>query len=298
MDGEGEASQGAERVHGRPLEGRGRIAGLLRRRPVQAGIVGAGLLVAAVVLLVVSGPPGPNARSAEVPEFAAIDDVREKKAAFFEFLAPMIADRNAWVLEQRALLERVRADLVAGDEPARRAQRRVEVLAERYRVPLDDGIDVGAIDDLLLHCDVVPPSLALAQAASESAWGTSRFAREGNNYFGEWCFSEGCGMVPARRGAGKAHEVETFDAVEDAVASYFRNLNRVDAYEKLRAVRAAAREAGAPITGSVLAAGLERYSERGAVYIEEIRELISYNRLGRYDRTQLATAPALPSPSG
>jgi Bax protein len=139
---------------------------------------------------------------------------------------------------------------------------------------------------------VVPPSLALAQAASESGWGTSRFAREGNNYFGEWCFSEGCGLIPGRRGAEQTHEVEVFPTVEAAVDSYFRNLNRVAVYEPLRETRARARAAGRPITGEALAAGLERYSERGTVYIEEVRSIISYNDLERYDASQLAGTPA------
>jgi Bax protein len=250
--------------------------GTLSRRPLIAGAV-------AVVVLVAGGlwwaqqPPGPSARSGPVPDFAAIEDVKEKKAAF---------------LEQRSFLQGLRDRLDAGGTPSGDDARRVETLAERYRVDTADGIDVALVDRLLRHCDVVPPSLALAQAASESGWGTSRFAREGNNYFGEWCFSEGCGLVPGRRGPDQTHEVEVFPTVEAAVDSYFRNLNRVEVYGPLREIRARARAAGRPITGEALAAGLERYSERGTVYIEEVRSIISFNRLGAYDAEQFAGTPA------
>lgn len=237
-------------------------------------------------------PPGPTARSGPVPDFAMIEDVKAKKAAFFGFLEPMVDDRNAWVMEQRTFLTELREDVAAGKAPSGSRKSRVESLAERYRVSLDGDLDVATIDELLRHCDVVPPSLALAQAASESGWGTSRFAREGNNYFGEWCFSEGCGIVPGRRGSGQTHEVEVFPTVEAAVDSYFRNLNRVEVYAPLRAIRAEARAAGRPITGAALAAGLERYSERGTVYIEEVRSIISFNELERFDSGLLAGGAA------
>ncbi|MEE4302147.1 MAG: glucosaminidase domain-containing protein [Pseudomonadales bacterium] len=257
------------------------------RRPRVAGIVAALVVVVAGLAWFIAQPPGPYARSGPVPDFASMEDVKEKKAAFFEFLAPMIAEQNRWVLEQRATLREARSALAEGGSLPGSLERRVRKLAERYLVDLENGVDVAVVDRLLVHCDVVPPSLALAQAAAESGWGASRFARLGNNYFGEWCFSEDCGMVPGNRGAGRTHEVETFDAVEDAVDSYFRNLNRVDVYERLRELRASARRAGAPITGRALATGLGRYSERGDVYIEEIRELIRFNGLARYDETQL-----------
>lgn len=258
---------------------------------------GVGVIVVAVAIFLASGPPGPKARSGPVPEFAAIEDVPTMKATFLEFLAPMIDDRNAWVLEQRSFLRGLRDEIAAGAEPSRSDASRVAELAERYRVSIEDGIDVATLDVLLRHCDVVPTSLALAQAASESGWGRSRFARDGNNYFGEWCFSEGCGIVPGNRGAGQSHEVEAFATVEDAVDSYFQNLNRVDVYAPLRAIRAEARMAGRPITSTSLAGGLERYSERGDVYIEEVRELIRFNKLTRFDGTALAGDPAT-TPSG
>jgi Bax protein len=134
---------------------------------------------------------------------------------------------------------------------------------------------------LLQRVDVVPVSLVLAQAAKESAWGRSRFAREGNNLFGEWCFTAGCGMVPRRRESGKTHEVETFPSVRAAVASYIHNLNSHPSYRMLRSIRASLREAGKPLNGLALARGLEAYSAQGSDYVASVRDIIRKNRLGR-----------------
>ena len=77
--------------------------------------------------------------------------------------------------------------------------------------------DQDIINELILRVDVIPVSLALAQAANESAWGTSRFALEGNNVFGQWCYKKGCGIVPAERRSGATHEVKSFTSVERSV---------------------------------------------------------------------------------
>jgi len=130
---------------------------------------------------------------------------------------------------------------------------------------------------LLARVDVIPPKLALIQAAKESGWGTSRFARSANNLFGEWCFSEGCGVVPASRSEGRRHEVESFDSVQDAIASYVRNLNSHPSYAPLRERRAALRAAGEAPTALALADGLGRYSERGEAYVQEVKSMIRHN---------------------
>lgn len=253
---------------------------LRQRRRLALGAAALAVLAVTTAILLRPSAPGPVAESADVPDFSAMTDVKARKHAFFEFLAPMVEDHNEWVREQRAALASMRAELDADRTLARDEADRVAGLARRYRVSLPPtGIDVATIDELLRHCDGIPPPLALAQAASESAWGTSRFARQGNNYFGEWCFEAGCGLVPSSRGAGKTHEVEVFATVEDSVDSYFRNLNRVDAYRSLRKIRADARAAEAPIEATALAAGLERYSELGHEYVEDIRSIISFNRL-------------------
>lgn len=138
-------------------------------------------------------------------------------------------------------------------------------------------------NELLKRINTVPSSLALAQSANESAWGTSRFAQEGNNYFGQWCFQPGCGLVPKSRTAGKTHEVEKFSSAADSVKAYIDNLNRNSAYEKLRSLRAQRAEKNGSFSGTELAPGLLKYSERGKEYVLEIQSMIRINKLEQYD---------------
>ena len=139
--------------------------------------------------------------------------------------------------------------------------------------------DQDIINELILRVDVIPVSLALAQAANESAWGTSRFALEGNNVFGQWCYKKGCGIVPAERRSGATHEVKSFTSVEQSVQAYILNINSHPSYRYLREVRAVMRERQGKLDPMGLAYGLDRYSERGNNYVDEVRNLIIQNNL-------------------
>jgi len=165
----------------------------------------------------------------------------------------------------------------------------VNAIAERYSVEIPDGLNSEVFTQLLLRVDVVPSSLILAQAANESAWGTSRFAREGLNLFGIWCYTPGCGLTPKRRNANAKHEVRSFDSLEDGIAFYIHNLNTGRAYSKLRKLRAASRAEPVKPTGLHVAPGLIKYSERGQAYVDEIRQMIRQNHLSNYliDRAEL-----------
>ena len=137
---------------------------------------------------------------------------------------------------------------------------------------------------LLKRMDVIPPSLAMAQAANESAWGTSRFAREGNNLFGQWCFRRNCGIAPAQRVEGATHEVRVFKKPYNSVVAYVHNLNTHRRYARLRNLRLAVRESGQPLNGLHLVEGLLGYSQEGPKYVEWIRQIITTNDLTVADR--------------
>tara|TARA_R110001583_G_scaffold177418_2_gene332578 strand:- start:81144 stop:81683 length:540 start_codon:yes stop_codon:yes gene_type:complete len=154
----------------------------------------------------------------------------------------------------------------------------VKNLAKIYKVRIDTLDDQMACTTLKQRVDIVPVPLALAQPASESGWGTSRFAQQGNNLFGQWCFIEGCGLVPARRSKGTTHEVASFNSVEESIAYYILNLNTLMAYQPLRTIRREHREEGKDLTAAALAAGLINYSERGEDYVEDIKTLIRINK--------------------
>jgi Bax protein len=218
-----------------------------------------------------------------IPDFAAIDDIEERKATFFNYLTPYIVALNDEMLELREQVELMSARAVAGSLTE---EDRVEIrrLVEIYEVPDDNSFsDYYHLQMLLERIDVIPISLVLAQAANESAWGTSRFTKEGLNFFGEWCYDDGCGIVPERRRMGATHEVQAFASVEASVRSYFMNLNTFPAYDEFRELRESLRHSGLVIDGITLSAGLDSYSERGEHYIEELQSIIYYNDLHELD---------------
>lgn len=237
-------------------------------------------LVAAVALVCLTLAVGfafaPGSR--QLPEFDAMEDTSARKQAFFEFLAPLVEKENARVLLQRQRLlehaERIRSGKRIGWLDRRWLGR----LAEEYEALWLPDDPQTALAMLERRVDAVPISLALVQAATESGWGRSRFAVEGNNLFGHWCYRRGCGLVPERRNSGAAHEVAAFDSITQSVARYLHNLNTHIAYAPLRAIRARLRSAGEPLTAMALADGLVLYSERREDYVDEIKTVIRINR--------------------
>ncbi|HKI61165.1 MAG TPA: glucosaminidase domain-containing protein [Mariprofundaceae bacterium] len=212
-----------------------------------------------------------------VPDFSSIKDSVAKKKAFFDFLRPIIRSENAKVAKKRERMLAISGMLDNGDTVSQKDQTWLLRLARSYRIDMKSLDDDASWESLKRRVDTVPFRLALAQAANESSWGTSRFAREGRNFFGEWCFTEGCGMVPGKRRKGLTHEVAIFDSVNDSVASYLRSLNRIDMYKPLRITRLEIRSRGSNPSAHDLAAGLSGYSERGDAYIDDIRKMIRQN---------------------
>lgn len=223
-------------------------------------------------------PSLPRWAEVKLPDFSRYQDVSEKKNAFFSFLYPRIVLANSRILIERQYLETLnRKETLSESETTWLARQ-----AERLRVDEDTGSD-EMFRRLRSRLDVIPPSLVMAQAANESAWGTSRFARRGNNLFGQWCFSKGCGVVPKGREEGKSHEVAAFSSPYRSITGYIQNLNRHPSYQMVRDLRRNAREDGRFASGTALAAGLISYSERGKEYISELRSMISFNKLADYD---------------
>ncbi|MDF1577289.1 MAG: glucosaminidase domain-containing protein [Desulfobulbales bacterium] len=138
--------------------------------------------------------------------------------------------------------------------------------------------------ELVRRVDLLPLSMILAQAAIESSWGTSRFARKGNNLFGVWTWGEK-GIIPELREEGKKHKVAAYDTILESVRAYILNLNRLAAYRELRLLR---RFTMNPLK---LADGLLFYSQRRDSYVWEIKNLIKFNNLIQYDQCFLAGRP-------
>ncbi|WOD06515.1 glucosaminidase domain-containing protein [Marinomonas sp. GJ51-6] len=219
----------------------------------------------------------------QAPDFLNIANIKARKEAFFNYLAPFAHEKNRLNLADR---KRITALINTSKKMSAEDKEWVSALRKFHKLKQREEHSKTDLKDLLHRVDIIPVSLVLAQAANESAWGTSRFATEGNNFFGQWCFRKGCGLVPASRNDGADHEVRKFHDARESVFAYIDNLNSNAAYKELRAARATLRQKGKAITGLVLVHGLEHYSERGDAYVEEIEGLISYNKLWRFNKSQ------------
>lgn len=210
------------------------------------------------------------------------DKLSDKKRRFISMLYPHVLDINNQILKDRKRLVDLKASSFATKQISATDQQWLNQILSAYRFT-DFKIDNSKQwTDLLKRVDIVPASLVLAQAASESAWGTSRFAKEGNNFFGQWCFTDNCGIIPLKREPNKKHQVQKFASIYGSIKAYFDNLNTHKAYRSFRAIRAKLAEEGTSLAGAKLAPGLHQYSSRGQAYVEEIQHLIKSNQLEKY----------------
>ena len=211
-----------------------------------------------------------------------------RKTKFLELLLPLVIQANEEILAERARLLGIRAHLEAGGSVTLDERYWLVRLAERY------GGDAEALDDLLARVDVIPPSLALAQAAVESGWGSSAYALADNAPFGQYTGGAGDGQGPnAARNAPLLH-IRSFPELLDAVRAYARNLDSHPAYRNFRALRARERQAGQALDGDKLAATLSRYSSRGSSYVRDLRRVMRANALKQFDAARFADrAPTL-----
>ena len=207
-----------------------------------------------------------------LPDFSAIRDVKKKKTEFFGYLKPLVEQVNEEVSANRAFIKSLDALPTEGEELAR-----LNKLLKRYDIEVEgDFVEMKKV--LLRRVDTLPVALVLMQAANESAWGTSRFALQANNLFGQWCFSPGCGVVPKGRPQGETYEVRKFDHPIDSIRSYFNNLNTGHAYKDLRVIRQELRNEGVQPSATELAEGLTKYSIRREEYVVEIQNMIRVNK--------------------
>lgn len=220
----------------------------------------------------------PLSDESHLPDFSAIKDVKQKKQAFFDYLRPAVQAQNAIIAKERDFLESVYHNLQAEHVLTEAEKYRVMQLAEKYELTIPE-VNEQTLRQLLTRVDLVPENMVLIQAANETGWGSSRFAQEGLNFFGQWCFKSGCGLVPLSRNDGMHHEVAKFDSVDDSVASYLRNLNSNNAYRLFRQLRAKAREQGHLPSAEELIPGLKHYSERKGDYVTELLQMLKHNQV-------------------
>lgn len=215
-----------------------------------------------------------STRLGGLPDFAAIEDVPQMKRSFDAYLRPIVNRQNELILVQRQDVNEWQSKVDNGEALNFWQRRQMHSLAETYEIDWESLGQQQLLDELKRRVDIIPPALALAQAAKESGWGRSRFAVQGNNLFGQWCYEEGCGIVPKNRAAGATHEVADFSSVSDAVFHYLHNLNTHPNYEDLRKRRQKMRAKSDQIDPISLANGLLYYSQRREAYVKEIQSMV------------------------
>lgn len=213
--------------------------------------------------------------------------ISTKKDIFFKLITPEILRANELIqLDRNRLLELVRHPIDLEDENYEWLQeqvRKYKLAKKKEEIVITDEL----LEQLIVRMDTIPPSLALAQAAEESGWATSRFATEGNALFGQWTFGKNSMIPQEQRSQLGNYGLARFKTPQDSVNAYMLNLNTHKAYKKLRLKRFQLRKQGKKVTGSILSETLDKYSERGMAYVEGLKKMIAYNKLAHFDHARL-----------
>ena len=211
-------------------------------------------------------------------DFMDIQPIIERKRLFINTLIPIIYSENLQILNDRKkILDWWRES--DGENFSRDFWPQwLFELSEKY------GSSDSNLGNLLMRVDIIPISLALAQSAIESGWGTSRYSREGNAVFGQYTFDESKGLKPKDRNENDEFFIKKFPNLSESVRSYLKNINTHLAYADFREERKKLRMSGENLSGYKLVNFLKDYSERRESYIEDVKEIISSNNFQKYDK--------------
>jgi Bax protein len=208
-----------------------------------------------------------------------LKNIRLKKETFIKIVLPLIVAENERILADRKKLKRLYKKKNTTD---------LEKQWLRQKI-LEYKVKKGNMENLLLRMDIIPTSIALAQAAKESGWGTSRFALEGNALFGQWTWSDD-GIAPLNREGNKNHKILKFPILRASVKAYQNNLNTHRSYTKFREKRSAIREKKRDISGLELTETLKNYAQTGSEYTKILNQIIKQNRLMDFEPVRLVNS--------
>lgn len=203
--------------------------------------------------------------------------VSKQKEYFLNFFKKEIEFENRNILKERAFIKSLNRN--KNLDKKSKEYKKLKELQTKYKVQ-----SIYNYDRYLERIDIIPPSLALAQAATESGWGKSRFFREANNIFGHWTYNPKIGMLPKRRQEGKKHFIRIFPDLQTSISAYMRNLNRTAAYYEFRLKRKQMRISNEYIDGMKLSATMSKYSGIGHDYIKILKSIIRKNKLVEFDK--------------
>ncbi len=209
-------------------------------------------------------------------EIKMIENVKKRKEFFIQIILPLILEENKNInLDRKRLFSIINKSNNSSNEKS--------WLEKKYR---QYGIPSRDLSILKRRMDVVPVSLAIAQAAKETGWGTSRFAQQGNALFGQWTWS-GEGLKPKDAEKSQGHKVMRFNVLQASVRAYQRNINTHSSYEDFRSARAELRDLGKPLDSMILSTYLDKYAETGSEYVKVLQKIIKQNNLKDFDDAKL-----------
>ena len=208
-----------------------------------------------------------------------IQNVKLKKETFIKIVLPLVVAENEKILEDRYKLKKITSKKMTSDDEK-------QWLRQKF---LEYKVKKGSVSELKNRMDIIPTSIALAQAAKESGWGTSRFALEGNAIFGQWTWN-GKGIEPLLKDKSKSHKILKFPILRASVKAYKNNLNTHKSYSKFREKRKAFRDKNKKINGLELTKTLGSYAETGSEYTKILSQIIVQNRLMDFELVRLANS--------
>ncbi len=209
-------------------------------------------------------------------EIKMIENTKKRKDFFIQIVLPLILKEN-----NNIRLDRKRLFTIINKSNNTKLE--IKWLEKKFK---QYGINSKELSILKIRMDEVPVSLALAQAAKETGWGTSRFAQEGNALFGQWTWS-GEGLKPKDSDKSEGHKVMKFNVLQASVRAYQRNLNTHSSYRDFRKARAELRDQGKKLDSVILASYLKNYAETGEKYVEVLQKIIKQNNLKDFDDAKL-----------
>jgi Bax protein len=210
-----------------------------------------------------------------------IENSKKRKEFFIQIILPLIIEENNNIkLDRKTLFTIINKSNNSVSEK--------QWLERKYK---QYGVKSGDLSTLKIRMDEIPVSLAIAQAAKETGWGTSRFALEGNALFGQWTWS-GEGLKPKEAKEGQSHKVMKFNILQASVRAYQRNINTHSTYKNFRKARAKLRDSNKPLDSIELSKYLNKYAETGNQYVEVLQKIIKQNQLQDFDDAKLLPASA------
>ena len=211
-------------------------------------------------------------------DLKTLGDTKTKRELFIKIVLPLILYENEKIIDNRKKLFKILSKNFNSPGEKVWLNRRFK----EYKIKDKD------LAELKMRMDIIPVSIALAQAANESGWGTSRFALEGNALFGQWTWSKN-GISPKNKDPDQSHKILQFQILKASVRAYKNNLNTHNAYKEFREVRAKLRQSGTPITGLALIKYLKNYAAIGEKYVAILEDIIEKNSLTDFDKAILLT---------